>query len=484
MRVALILVCFAALMFGQAGTGTITGTVTDQGGAVVPNASIEVRNVETNAPYPTVTTETGAYTVLRLPPGPYTVTVTAPGFKKLTRTGINVDAGQTLPLDLSLEVGATTESITVQADASLLKTESGDVAHNITLEQLDDLPILGIGTSNAGSLGIRNPYNSVVFLPGVNYSANFNMIVNGAPTNTGGYRLEGLDFTNHVTPPNNFAIQQGQPSADAVQEMALQTSTYAPEVGPAGGGLLNVTLKSGTNQFHGTAYEYFVNEFMNAGDPFSFNSGTPGNPSGGKFRPSNRRNDWGGTIGGPVWIPKVYNGKDKTFFFFSYERYKEDQALTFTDTLPNAQYQAGNFSAISPNGGTGFNPNLGVPATPIATDALGRPVFANEIFDPRSRTTAPNGQGVADPFPNNIIPKDRFSPVAVAIQNLLPPLSNGNLYANYNGYNLGERITDIPSVKVDQLFGSRQKLSFYFQRTVTNAQFTSRTATPMACPIC
>jgi hypothetical protein len=460
-------------MFGQAGTGTITGTVTDQGGAVIPNANIEVRNVETNAPYPTVTTETGAYTVLRLPPGPYTVTVTAPGFKKLTRTGLSVDAGQTLPLDLTLEVGAATESVTVQAEASLLKTESGDVAHNVTLEQLDDLPVLGIGTANAGSIGIRNPYNSVVFLPGVNYAANFNMIVNGAPTNTAAYRLEGMDFTNHVTPPNNFAIQMNQPSPDAVQEMAIQTSNYAPEFGQAGGGLFNVTMKSGTNQFHGAAYEYFVNEFLNAGDPFSFNSGTPGNPSGGKYRPTNRRNDWGGTIGGPVWIPKVYNGKDKTFFFFSYERYKEDQALTFTDTLPNAQYQAGNFSAISPNGGSGFNPNLGVPATPIATDALGRPVFANEIFDPKSRTTAPNGAGVADPFPNNIIPKDRFSPVAVAIQNLLPPLSNGNLYANYNGYNLGERITDVPSVKIDQLLGARQKLSFYYQHTNTNAQFTT-----------
>jgi hypothetical protein len=123
-------------------------------------------------------------------------------------------------------------------------------------------------------------------------------------------------------------------------------------------------VKSGTNAFHGTAYEYYVNEFMNAGDPFSFISGNPGNPSGGKYRPSNRRNDWGGTFGGPVWLPKIYNGKDKTFFFFSYERYKENQSLTFTDTLPAASYQAGNFSAICPNGGAGFNPNLGVPSAP------------------------------------------------------------------------------------------------------------------------
>ena len=476
MRLFTIAVCVvssAIALFGQAATGTISGTITDPAGASIANASVEVRNSDTNAPYPTVTTDTGAYSVVRLPPGPYSVTVSATGFKTLMRTGLTVAAGQTLPLDLTLEVGSATESVTVSAEATLLKTETGDVAHNITLEQLDDLPILGIGTANAGSLGIRNPFNSVVFLPGVNYAGNFAMIVNGAPNNSAGYRLEGMDFTNHVTPPNNFAIQMNQPSPDAVQEMAIQTSNYAPEFGQAGGGLFNITMKSGTNQFHGSAYEYYVNEFLNAGDPFSFNSGNPGNPSGGKFRPSNRRNDWGGTFGGPVWIPKVYNGKDRTFFFFSYERYKEDQALTFTDTLPNAAYQAGDFSAISPNGGAGFNRGLGVPDGPIATDALGHPVYANEIFDPLSRTITASGVGVADPFTGNIIPKSRFSPVASAIQGLLPPLSNGGLFSNYNGHNLGERITDVPSIKVDELISPKHKLSFFYQHTNTAAQFTT-----------
>jgi hypothetical protein len=470
-KIALSLVVCSAALFGQAATGTISGVVLDPAGAAVAGASVEVRNTETNVPYPTVTTDTGAYTVPQLPPGPYSVTVAASGFKTLMRTGLTVSAGQVLPLNLNLEVGSATESVTVSAEATLLKTETGDVAHNITLEQLDDLPILGIGTANAGSIGIRNPYNSVVFLPGVNYAPNFAMIVNGAPTNTAAYRLEGLDFTNHVTPPNNFAIQMNQPSPDAVQEMAIQTSNYAPEFGQAGGGLFNITMKSGTNQYHGSAYEYYVNEFLNAGYPFSYASGTPTDPSGGKYRPSNRRNDWGGTFGGPVIIPKVYNGKDKTFFFFSYERYKEDQALTFPDTLPTAAYQAGNFSAISPNGGAGFNPGLGVPAGPIATDAAGNPVYANEIFDPLSRTTV-NGVGLATPFTGNIIPASRFSPVASSIQKLLPPLSNGGYIFNYNGYNLGQRITDVPSIKVDELLSARHKLSFFYQHTNTDAQFT------------
>jgi Carboxypeptidase regulatory-like domain/TonB dependent receptor len=460
---AICSVVFSALLFGQAGTGTITGTVTDPAGASVPNVPVEVRNAETNVPYPTQTTGTGAYSVTQLPPGPYIVTVTAPGFKKLTRAGLTVDAGQVLPLDLVLEVGASSESVTVTAEATLLKSESGDVSHNITLQQLDELPILGIGTANAGSNGIRNPYNSAVFLPGVSYFANFNMIVNGAPTNTAAYRIEGQDFTNHTV---SFAIMQNMPNADAIQEMAIQTSNYAAEYGQAGGGLFNITMKSGTNQFHGTAFEYFVNEDLNAAFPFSYNG------TGGKFRPRNRRNDFGGTFSGPVWIPKVYDGRNKTFFFFSYEYYKEAQGLTFTDTLPNAAYQAGNFAAISPNGGAAFNTSLGVPSTPIATTANGTPVFANEIFDPTSRVIT-NGVGTATPFAGNIIPKSMFSPVATSIQGLLPALSNSGLYNNYNGYNLGQRITDIPSIKIDQVLGSKQKLAFYYHHTNTSAQFTT-----------
>jgi hypothetical protein len=462
--IALCLLVLSITMFGQAGTGTITGTVHDPAGAVVATAAVEVRNTETNVPYETQTTETGAYTVLRLPPGRYSVSATAPGFKKLVRAGLEVNAGQTLPLDLNLEVGAASESVTVTAEGTLLKTESGDVVQNITMSLLNDMPLLGVGTANAGSNGIRNPYNAAVSLPGVSYFANFAMIVNGAPTNTAGYRIEGLDNTNHTVA---FAIMQNMPNADAIQEMAIQTSNYAPEFGQAGGGLFNITMKSGTNQFHGGGFEYFVNEDFNAGLPFSYT------PEGGKFRPRNRRNDFGWTFGGPVWIPKLYDGRNRTFFFYSYEYYKEAQGLTFTDTLPNAQYQAGNFSAISPNGGTGFNPALGIPVTPIATDAAGRSVFANEIFDPLTRTTAANGAGIAMPFPNNMIPPTRFSPVAIAIQGVLPAVSNGALFNNYNGYNLGQRITKIPSLKVDQTIGSKGKLAFYWHHTETDAQFTT-----------
>ena len=449
-------------LFGQAGTGTITGTITDSAGAVIPGASVEVRNAQTNVPYPTVSTETGVYTVLRLPPGPYSVIVQVAGFKSLTRAGLLVSAGQTLPLDLVLEVGAVSESVTVTAEATLLKTESGDVVHNVTLSQLNNLPVLGIGGNNAGSNGIRNPFNSAILVPGISFTPNFAMIVNGAPSNTAAYRIDGLDNTNHTVA---FANTQSQPSPDAVEEIAIQTSNYAAEFGQAGGGIFNITMKSGTNQFHGTAYNYFVNEKFNAGLPFSFT------PEGGKYRPRARRWDMGGTFGGPIVIPKLYDGKNRSFFFYSYEYFREYQDLTFTATMPNAMYQAGNFGAISPIGAN-FDTTLGVPSAAIATDGLGRNVFANAIYDPLSRSTTAGGTGIADVFPGNVIPVARFHPTAVAIQKLLPALSNNALYNNYNGYSPGERVGKIPSIKFDHTVNSNNKFSLLYNHTETNAQYT------------
>lgn len=459
----LCLLLFAAAAFPQAGTGSITGTVVDPAGAVVAGAQVEVKNTETGVLYPTVTTNTGAYNTLNLPPGPYSVTVTVPGFKKFVRSGMSLAVGQTLGIDISLEVGAVGDSVTVSAEASLLKTENGDVAHNITLQQLDNLPILGIGGANAGSSGVRNPFNSTVMIPGVVYNPNFTMIVNGAPSNTAAYRVEGMDNTNHTV---NYALQENQPSADAIQEVAVQTSNFAPEFGQAGGGLFNITMKSGTNQFHGSGYEYFVNEDLNAAIPYSFSG------NGNKVRPRNRRNDFGGTIGGPVWIPKVYDGHNKTFFFFNYEMFREASGLPFSDTLPTNAYRSGDFSAISPNGGANFNTGLQIPATPIATDALGRPIYANEIFDPSTRRTV-SGQGVADPFPGNIIPLARFDQSAIGLLKVLPAVSNSQLQGNYAGFNLGQRVSKIPSVKVDHSLGSKAKIGYFFGLTGTDSQYSS-----------
>ncbi len=446
--------------FSQTANGTITGSVNDASGAVIPGVSVEVKNTDTGVVFSTVTGETGNYTAPNLPPGSYSITATLPGFKKYDRTGVSLAAAQTIRLDIPLEVGGAGEVIQVDAEASLLKADTSDVAHNFTVEQLKDLPILGIGNANAGSSGVRNPYNATQLIPGVSYTANTTMIVNGAPSNTAAYRIEGMDNTNHTV---SFALQENQPSADAIQEVAVQTSNYAPEFGTAGGGLFNVTMKSGTSQYHGSGYEYFVNEALNSG--YAFTSDSVGN----RVRPRNRRNDFGGTLGGP--IPFFTKGNMKSFFFFSIERFKETSLLSFSDTVPTLAYRNGDFSAISPAGGTNFNPNLGIPTAPIGTDGLGRPIYANQIYDPATRGTQ-NGVGFADPFQGNIIPAERITPFAKAVMGLIPLPTNTNLTNNYTGSNISDRVTGIPSIKIDHSLNDKNKFSFYWSTTGTASQYS------------
>src|SRR5580704_13703874 len=339
MRLRAIVVCslFAAMVgFAQSDRGTITGTVSDPAGAVVANAPITAKNTGTGVEYSSATSATGNYTLLQLPPGSYQVNVTVPGFKKYSRSGLTVEVAQTLRIDISLEVGSASESVTVNESATLLKTESGELSHNVDVKRLDDLLILGIGGKLSGSAGIRNPNNMVMVIPGVNYIPNALMRINGTPANSQSFRIEGQDASNTGTPG---VPQQTQPSVDAIQETAIQTSNYAADYGQVGGGMFNVTMRSGANQFHGSAYDYFVNEIFNAGNPFV--TGSPqGNP-----RPRARRNDYGFTGGGPVWIPKVYNGHDKTFWFFNWEQFREQTKVNNQfQTVPTAQYLTGNLS--------------------------------------------------------------------------------------------------------------------------------------------
>ncbi len=462
---SLCILCLFATLSAQTGNGTITGVVSDPTGAVVSNAAIEVKNVETGVVFRAVSTDTGNYTVPQLPVGSYELTTTVQGFKKYSRQNITLAAAQVLRLDVPLEIGASTEAVTVTAESTLLQTETGDLVHNITLSQLQNLPLLGTGNSNSGSSGVRNPYNTVQTIPGVVYTANSTMIINGAPTNTASYRLEGMDNTNHTVA---FAVQENQPSPDAVQEMAIQTSNYAAEFGAAGGGLFYLVMKSGTNQYHGTAYEYWVNEDLNASRPFSQSTG-----QSGKFQDRNRRNDFGGTLGGPIYIPKLYDGHNRSFFFWSYEGFRESSLLNPGQTLPVAAFRNGDFSSISVNGGANFNPNLGVTTTPLPSkDGLGRDIFANTIYDPASRRVGNGGVLVADPFPGNKIDPTRFDPTAVKIQALIPAAQNANYINNANYTNISQRITGIPSLKLDHSIGSKGKLSFYWSTTGTESLYS------------
>jgi hypothetical protein len=437
----------ASALFAQSDRGTMTGTVSDSTGAVIPNVPVQAKNAGTGIVYDGATSSTGNYTISQLPVGSYQISVTAPGFKVYTRTGLTIEVAQVLRVDITLEVGASTESVTVSAAASLLNTETGDVRHDIHSDTLDALPILGIGASQAGSSGIRNPNAMVNLIPGTFFIANSEVRVNGAPDNTQSFRIEGQDASNTGTPG---VAAQTQPSVDAIQEIAIQTSNYAAEYGQVGGGMFNLTMKSGTNQFHGSGYEYFVNEDLNANQPFT---NTP--------RPRNRRNDYGFTVGGPVWIPKIYNGRDKTFFFFNWEQYREALNInTQLETVPTAAYRQGNFATA-------------MVGSPIGTLPNGQPIYQGEIFNPNSMEVSPTGQVYRDPFQNNSIPQSMFDPVAVNIQNLFPAAMNGSVINNFIPNIPTTRHTQIPSVKIDQVIGSKGRLSFFWQRTSTTAPISA-----------
>jgi len=437
--------------WAQSDRGAITGTVSDPAGAIVAGAAIQARNVETGVIYPAQTSNTGNYTIAQLPAGTYEVTMAVAGFKKYVRAGLQVQVADTLRVDIALEVGAASESVTVTEAAPLLNTESGGLGHNIDVNKMDDLPLLGIGGTLSGSAGIRNPYNMVLMIPGVNYIPNSLMRINGTPANSQSFRIEGQDASNTGTPG---VPQQTQPSVDAIQETAIQTSNFAAEFGQVGGGMFNVTMRSGTNQFHVSAYDYFVNEIFNAGNPFV--TGSPqGNP-----RPRARRNDYGFTVGGPVWIPKVYDGHNKTFFFFNWEQFREQTKVNNQfQTVPIAAYRLGDFSqAILPN------------ARVIGTDPTGATMLEGMIYDPMTTATAQDGRVYRMQFPGNKIPVSRFDRVAATIQNLFPAPSGPTPNALTNNYlNVYDtsRITEIPSVKADQVIGSKGHLSFFWQRTKT-----------------
>ena len=466
LSVSLLLLLISVAAFSQVGNGTITGTITDPVGAVIAGAAIDATNSATGVPYAAVSTNTGAYTIPSLPIGTYTVTAKVQGFKTYVHTNIALEALQTIREDIPMQVGnAATETITVSAEASLLKTESSDITHLMSIDQLDDLPLLGIGTANSGTSGVRNPYNSLQTLPGVSgYASSGQFAINGlGGTMTETMRVEGQDSTSRLFGTYDYT-QMGQPSADSIQEIAYQTSNYAAEYGQAGSVVINMTMKSGTNQYHGTGFDYFVNEDLNAGDPFTINT------SGvGKERPRNRRNDFGGTLGGPVRIPKLYNGKNKTFFFFNYEQFLESSFYSFTDTVPATAYLNGDFSAISPNGTCNLCLANGIPLTKITTDPAGNAVFANEIFNPTTRAA----NGTAVPFANNMIPPSMFNQTSMDLIKLLPAAQNANLLGNYTGSIGGGRYSAIPSIKIDENISDKDKLSFFYTRINTESQISS-----------
>src|SRR5947199_5394174 len=263
------LTAFPVTAFAQTSRGTLTGTESQPSGALLPIIAIDAKNIQTLATYQAGCSETGNSTLAQLPAGTYELSATLPGFKKFVREGIIVSVATVLRIDVTLEVGAAGESVTVESASPLLKTESGEVSHNLTTEQVNNLPVLTLSPSagQTSTLGnIRNPLQVLNLLPGAIIANDNQLRFNGMPSATQAIRIEGQDATNGRHRQYNQGVQA---SVEAIQEVAVQTSNYTAEFGQAGGGYFNYTMRSGTNQFHGAVYDYFVNKVMNAGTPFT-----------------------------------------------------------------------------------------------------------------------------------------------------------------------------------------------------------------------
>jgi hypothetical protein len=459
----------AATAYAQVNLGSITGTVRDQSGALIPNAPVEVRNTGTGAVYSGGASETGNF-VVRVPGGTYELAVSVPGFRKFVQTGIPVVEGTATRRDVQLEVGQATETITVTDTAPLLKTEGGDVSYRVETNLANQLPVLQLG--GATGLGtIRSPLAMTQLLPGVDYQPQGfgTLVVNGLPANSQTWTIEGQDATPTLW--RGVASDRGQGGVDAIEAMSVQTSNFAAEYGKAGGAAINFTMKSGTNDFHGSVYDYFVNEFLHAGRPntdYADQAERFAYKSGQHIRDRQRRNDYGFTIGGPVMIPRLYDGHDKLFFFFNFEQFRETQQIaTGLATVPTLAYRAGDFTAAGCND---YDPasNICRLRQPItqggqpAVDAAGNPIINGGIYDPSTYRIV-NGFPVRDLFPNQKIPVTSIDRVAKNIQDLFPLPTNNNLTNNYNvpAYDNYRRIT-IPSIKLNYNLSDKIQISGYW----------------------
>ena len=294
----------AVPLLGQGDRGVITGTVSDASGAVVPGAVIAIVQVNTNSSYKTTSSTAGAYTVSNLPVGDYQVRVDFQGFKSFVADRVGVSPGGETRLDIKLEVGTAQQKVEVTAQAQVIQTENARVATNVSSTLVDSLPVQVNGNS-------RSPFDLASAAAGeVNSAATFRI---GGGNDTVGVTLDGSSVTGDKIGSDagdGSATAMNSPSVEALTEFNVEASGFKAETGNASGGTLSFVSKSGTNQLHGSAFEFMRNQDFDAKGFFN------------SVKPIYKQNNFGATIGGPVWLPKLYNGKNKTFFFASYEGFR------------------------------------------------------------------------------------------------------------------------------------------------------------------
>ena len=375
---AVALVCAGMALHAQ--TAQISGRVTDGSGAVVPATSITVTNAATNIARSTQTNTDGYYAVPLLPPGAYRLNVEQQGFRPITRSGITLEVDQRAELNFTLEIGAASEKVEVTADAVRLNTVEASQGQVIENRRIVDMPLNG---RDYGQLALLSG-GTVQSASGSRYGG---FSSGGMRVTQNNFMIDGIDNNPTDLAGAQRRSEMVQPSIDAIQEFKVQTNSYAAEFGRSMGSVVNVSLKSGTNNLHGTAFEFLRNEKLDAKNFFDL----PSRP-----KPPFKRNQYGLSLGGPVWVPKIFNGRNRVFFFGDFESGKVRESTTTTSTIPTARMRTGDFGDL-----------LTLANRPIA--------------DPVSRA----------PFPQNAIPASRLDPVARTLVQLYPPPQNGALNANY-----------------------------------------------------
>ena len=448
--ILIVLCCSGVMCFAQSDRGSVSGTITDPTGAGVTGAKITVTNAAMGTQNSTVTTGAGEYTIPELPAGVYSVTVVAPGFTTLVHTGITVSVGETARVDLNLGVGQGTTTVTVTADAPLIQTDSPQNNVEVSANDMNALPlnIPGIGA-------VRDPMGFAALVPGTIAGGWNDIHISGSPATTYRVFMDGLDDTSAV---KGAISDENQPSVESLASEALMVNNYSAEFGEAAGGIFNYTSKSGTNRLHGTAFNYLYNEDLDAGQPFNYTS------SGEKYNPVQRELDFGGSFGGPVVIPHLYNGHDKTFFFFAYEEYHNAQTLNQgTITVPTAAYRNGDLSSLLLGPIVDSNGHA-------VLDCLGRPMINGAVYNPATTRTATCTDGstavVRDPFPNNFIgAPTTWDPVAQKVLTYLPAPSGANsnqLTNNYPNLQPNNKYQYLTSIKIDHSIGQSWHISGYY----------------------
>ena len=311
-------------LFAQGDRGTITGTVTDSTGAPMPNVVVNITNTATNTSVRVTTTGTGEYNVASLQPGAYRVEIVAPGFKRYVQAGIEAAAGTSVRLDAKLEIGQVSESVEVRAQSVQLQTENAKVTSSVENKLIDELPLVVGGA-------MRSPFDLVTMIPQARGSGN-SLMIGGGQAAAWGATLDGLSVnTNRAGDAAETAYLT--PSVEAITEFAVETNGFKAEYAQAGGGMITFASKSGTNAFHGTAYDFVRNDHFDARGFFATQ------------RSVYKQNDFGASVGGPVWIPKLYNGRDHTFFFVSYEGFRNRIGSNGgTLSVPTPEMYQGDFS--------------------------------------------------------------------------------------------------------------------------------------------